>query len=396
MKASVKKLLKKIKEYDPKPNVKRLHDALSRTEIPDRVPFMELFADNEVMAAILGKRLNFFNKKLQSRKQWKERMLSLIEFYEMLGYDYVRADTRDFTATVKQYKIDETLFAAGNVGTRAYRYKTRDVAFELSRGQRTWANEETGIIADWKDFNVFPWEDPETIAGEGNHGLEWVCDHVPSGMGVVSGAGAVLEPVMWMMGIRNFYVSLYRQPDLVDAMFKKVSEINIARFRLATDTSRKIVAFWGSDDWGYKNGPMISPNMLRRWVFPGHKKMAELAHSKGSFYLFHSCGNLKAVMDDIIDDIKVDAKHSFEDAYLSVTEAKKLYGHRIALLGGVDMDVLCRCTPDEVKKYVSNVLKVCKPSGGYCLGSGNTVANYVPLENYLTMIIVGLEEGWYT
>jgi uroporphyrinogen decarboxylase len=78
-----------------------------------------------------------------------------------------------------------------------------------------------------------------------------------------------------------------------------------------------------------------------------------------------------------------------------VTVAKKLYGHRIGLVGGVDMDFLSRRSPDEVKIYVSQVLKTCKPEGGYCLGSGNTVANYVPLENYLTMLLTGLEEGSY-
>jgi uroporphyrinogen decarboxylase len=357
---------------------------------------MELFADNEVMAAVLGKRLNYFGKKMRSRRQWEERTLALMEFHEMLGYDYVRADTQDYEAAVKQSKIDEKLLAAGEVGTRAYRYKTADKAAELNRGERTWANEATGVIADWKDFNSYPWEEPEQIAEEGNAGLEWVCDHVPSGMGVVTGAGAVLEPVMWMMGIKNFYVSLYKQKDLVEAMFRKATEINVARFKLAADTSRKIVAFWGSDDWGYKNGLMISPAMMRRWVFPVHKKMAEMAHSKGSLYVLHSCGDLKVVMDNIINDVKVDAKHSFEDTYLPVTEAKKIYGHRIGLIGGIDMDVFSRCKPKEVQEYVSRVLKACKIGGGYCLGSGNTVANYVPLENFLTMLNVGLNEGWYT
>jgi len=50
----------------------------------------------------------------------------------------------------------------------------------------------------------------------------------------------------------------------------------------------------------------------------------------------------------------------------------------------------------EVREYVDHILEICKPGGGYCLGSGNTVANYVPLENYLTMIDVGLEKGWYS
>ena len=396
MKPATKKLLRRIREQRPEPDAERLERALSRSVMPDRVPSMELFADGEVMSAVLGKPLDYFSRELRSRKEWEERMFSLIEFYETLGYDYVRADTQGYEATVEAYRLEKETLAAGEVGSRAYRYRTKDMAPELSRGERLWANEQTGVIEDWKDFESYRWEDPETIAEEGNEGLEWVCDHVPSGMGVVTGAGTALEPVMWLMGIKNFYVSLYRKPDLVEAMFEKVAELNIARFKLASETSRKILAFWGSDDWGYRNGLMISPAMMRRWVFPVHKKMAEIAHSKGSLYILHSCGDLKAIMDDIIDYIKVDAKHSFEDTYLPVTEAKRLYGRRIGLIGGVDMDVLSRKDAKEVREYVSQILEICKPGGGYCLGSGNTVANYVPLENYLTMIDVGFEEGWYS
>jgi len=396
LKQIAKNLLSRIREHNPKPDLNRLEIALSRSGVPDRVPFMELFADGEVMAAVLGKRVNYFSKELRSRKEWEERMLSLIEFYEILGYDYVRADTQDYEATLKACELAKGTLAPGEVGSRAYRYRTADVAPELSRGEREWANEGTGVIADWMDFKSYRWEDPETVAEEGNAGLEWVCDHVPSGMGVVTGAGAVLEPVMWLMGIKNFYVSLYRQQELVDAMFRKAGEVNIARFKLAANTSRKIVAFWGSDDWGYRDGPMISPAMMRRWVFPVHKRMAEIAHSRGSLYLLHSCGDLRIFMDDIIDYVGVDAKHSFEDTFLPVTEAKKVYGHRIGLIGGVDMDTLTRRSTTEVREYVRHVLKVCKSGGGYCLGSGNTVANYVPLENFLTMLDVGLEEGWHS
>ena len=395
MKPAAQKLLKRIVEQKPEPDSERLQRALSRSGMPDRVPFMELFADGEVMAAVLGKPLNFFGKELRSRREWEDRMLSLIEFYETLGYDYVRADTRDYEATVKAYQESIVQLAPGKVGSRAYMYMTKDAAPELNRGVRTWANEQTGIIGDWDDFKNYNWEDPETIAEEGNAGLEWVCDHVPSGMGVVTGAGTALEPVMWMMGIKNFYLSLYKQPDLVDAMFRKVAELETARFKLAAKTSRKIVAFWGSDDWGYRDGPMISPAMMRKWVFPVHKKMAEIAHSRGSLYILHSCGDLGVIMDDIVDDIKVDAKHSFEDTYLPVTEAKKLYGDRMGLIGGIDMDVLARKSVKDVQQYVSQVLEACMPGGGYCLGSGNTVANYVPLENYLAMLEVGLTKGWY-
>jgi len=152
LKPAVSKLFRRIREQRPEPDAERLERALSRSGIPDRVPFMELFADGEVMSAVLGKPLDYFSRELRSRKEWEERMFSLIEFYETLGYDYVRADTQG---------------------------RTKDMAPELSRGERLWANEQTGVIEDWKDFESYRWEDPETIAEEGNEGLEWVCDHVP-------------------------------------------------------------------------------------------------------------------------------------------------------------------------------------------------------------------------
>ena len=32
-----------------------------------------------------------------------------------------------------------------------------------------------------------------------------------------------------------------------------------------------------------------------------------------------------------------------------------------------------------------NTLEQCQPDGGYCLGTGNSVANYIPVDNYLAM-----------
>ena len=90
-----------------------------------------------------------------------------------------------------------------------------------------------------------------------------------------------------------------------------------------------------------------------------------------------------------IDDIGIDARHSFEDNIEDVVTAHKKYGHRVAHLGGIDMDFICRATESELRERVRYTLGECMPSGGYCLGTGNSVANYIPLENYLAM----LDEG---
>ena len=94
-------------------------------------------------------------------------------------------------------------------------------------------------------------------------------------------------------------------------------------------------------------------------------------------------------MEDLLSEVRIDALHSFEDTIVQVTDMKQQYGNRVALLGGIDVDFLCRATEDQVRARVRGTLDTCLPGGGYCLGTGNSVANYIPLANYLAM----LDEG---
>ena len=98
-------------------------------------------------------------------------------------------------------------------------------------------------------------------------------------------------------------------------------------------------------------------------------------------------------MEDLIEDVRIDAKHSFEEEAMPVRAFKERYGDRVAVLGGVDMDRLCRLPEDELRQYVRDILDVCMPGGRYALGSGNTVTNYVPVENYLIMLQEGFNWG---
>lgn len=59
---------------------------------------------------------------------------------------------------------------------------------------------------------------------------------------------------------------------------------------------------------------------------------------------------------------------------------------RVAILGGIDMHFLATAAPHEIKERVKRTLDACAPGGGYALGSGNTVANYIPVPNYLAML----------
>ena len=47
---------------------------------------------------------------------------------------------------------------------------------------------------------------------------------------------------------------------------------------------------------------------------------------------------------------------------------------------------LFRSNEKEIRKRVRDTLEVCLQDTGYCFGTGNSVANYIPVENYLIMM----------
>jgi uroporphyrinogen decarboxylase len=147
-----------------------------------------------------------------------------------------------------------------------------------------------------------------------------------------------------------------------------------------------MVALWSGDDMGFKTATLISPQHLREYILPWHRRYAEIAHAQGKPYILHSCGNLREIMPDLVEDVRIDAKHSFEDAIQPVEDFHRLWHGQVAAIGGLDVDLLARGTEADVVRRTESILAACAPRGGYAAGSGNTVTNYVPVDNYLAMV----------
>jgi uroporphyrinogen decarboxylase len=147
-----------------------------------------------------------------------------------------------------------------------------------------------------------------------------------------------------------------------------------------------LIAIFPGDDLGFRSATLLSPDALRRFILPWHKRFAATAHEHGIPYFLHSCGNLEAIMGDLIDEVGIDAKHSFENAILPIEEFQSRYGRRVGVLGGVDVDVLARASPDGVRAEVRRIIDICGTRGRFAIGSGNSIPSYIPVENYLSMV----------
>jgi len=340
---------------------------LRRQGAPKRVHHIELFLDPEVQDAIcdafgLLEFLSDSDPAYPLRKQ--------IAIQSFLGYDYIRC-------------------GAENVVLQFHRNQADDTASSLTRQSgRLFMEENRGPITNWEEFERYPWPELNHIT---TRALEWYENNLPDNMCIIAGGGFghFAEHLSWLMGYTTLCSALFEQRDLVRAIYERVLEqdIYVAGMMVQFD---KVKARWGSDDMGFKGGLLFSPADMREFVLPGHKALAKIAHDAGRPYLLHSCGDLELIMNDLIDDVGIDAKHSFEDVIRGgVSAAKSKYGRRLAILGGIDVDFLCRSTEEETRRRVREILECCHPGGGYCLGTGNSVANYIPLRNYLAM----LDEG---
>jgi uroporphyrinogen decarboxylase len=358
----------------PNPDFSRLEKVLRNAGEPDQVPFIELFADAEIMAALVGEpivRDDYRVPETGDRSRMNQALDRIIKYWYHMGYDYV---------TVACPLVFHITW-----------HGAEDTA-SLPKDQRRWVNEQQGVIGTWEDFDHYPWPKPGDVD---HYAMEYVAKHLPDGMKIIfMGPGGQLENMMWLMGMVNLAMNLKDNVDLVAAVAEKVGQMLTGIWNTVAGMDR-VGALWLGDDMGFKTGTLISPDCLRRYVFPWQKKLVEITHAHGLPFLLHSCGNLRGIMEDLIEEVGIDAKHSFEDVIMPVTEAKALYGDRIAILGGVDVNMLCQSTEEEVRAYVRNVLNHCMPGGGYALGTGNSVANYIPLKNYVAMLDEGRQHGVY-
>jgi uroporphyrinogen decarboxylase len=361
------------------PDFDNLRRTLLRQGPPGPVPFIELFADPGMIQMLLGEEMSWnaigrvrgrTETSAEERQAGGEAILNtILRFCYEYGYDYVYGWT-GLNFPRANYQVAEDTAAVEN----------------WAGNRRFWQDESTGPIQSWADLEAYPWPDPERIS---YRGLEYLSEVLPQGMQISVVLGGIFENSSWLMGLQSFSYALYDQPDLIAAICEKVGELTTTAAAHAVTVDNVGMVFLG-DDLGYSSGTLVSPAVLRKYVFPYHKRLVEIAHAADKLMLLHSCGNLDKIMDEIID-LGFNAKHSFEDKIMPVEEVYGRWGDRIAILGGVDMDILAGRTEDEVRRRTREILEGCAADGtGYCLGTGNTAANYVPKENYLAMLDEGL------
>ncbi|MBN2089515.1 hypothetical protein JW964_07870 [candidate division KSB1 bacterium] len=347
----------------PTPNGQEFMDIIIGKSKSPRVPLVEYIVDDVLVKPIITNLLNREWADLTNEREAQKIYLdNQIEFWYRMGYDFVR-------------------FEIG-LNFKENRWESADVIPDSMHG-RSWVDNQQGQITNWEEFENYPWPKIEEMDF---FIMEYLATHLPEGMGFITcHAAGIYEHLAAIMSYEGLSLALYDEPDLVQAVVDKIGGLLYDYYHHLLDLDNLLTIFQG-DDMGFRTATLIAPDDLRKYVFPWLKKLATITHKNGFPFFLHSCGNIEAVINDLIDDVGIDAKHSYEDIIIPVEKFQEKYGNRIGVLGGIDLNILSKESPEKVQQRTRQLIETCGARGRYAIGSGNSVPSYVPLENYLTMI----------
>ncbi|MDR2569526.1 MAG: hypothetical protein LBD23_04405 [Oscillospiraceae bacterium] len=318
---------------------------------PSRPVLFEFFLNPTVYALLAGRKQEDDTKDAYNRL--------IIDAFHAGGYDFATVHGSDFSFPIEQRHFQKTV--------------------SLNDGF---------VITDEKSFDEYKWPDAENFDYSQ---LEKLNSYKQDGMKLmVPGPCGVLENVIALVGYENLCYMLIDEPELAERVFTEVGTRLLKYYQLCVEYD-SVGIIMVNDDWGFNTQTFLSPKDMRHYVFPWHKKIVELAHKYNKPAILHSCGYAGEVMEDIIEDIKFNARHSYEDVIQPVEDSYKQWGTRIGILGGIDIDFLIKSSTEDIHKRSAKMLDLAEEHGSYALGSGNSIPEYIPYEHYRAMTRAALE-----
>ena len=195
----------------------------------------------------------------------------------------------------------------------------------------------------------------------------------------------LFERLFALRGMGEVLEDLYAHENELSRLCEALSEYAVG-----------LVGEWGkteisglflTDDLGSQNALMMSPAMWRRYFKEHYRRVFAEVHRWGKDVWFHSCGNVAAIIPDLIE-VGVDVLDPLQPGPLDLADVARQYGGKVAFSGGIDDQRLETYTPQEVKDMVHQTIDILgRPFGNsYIVAAANSILPSVPLENLEAMI----------
>ena len=197
----------------------------------------------------------------------------------------------------------------------------------------------------------------------------------------------------YLRGMENLMMDFIINPELVQALV----DISIDYYTRMAYCAMEIGAdvFWTSDDYCDNRGPIMGKEIWSRFLLPGLKRMVSFVTGEGYPFVKHCDGNILPLIDEMITAGVNCIDPIDTGSGMQLATIKADYGDRVAIKGGLPIDVLANGTVEEVEQVVRTCLQEGAAGGGYILSSSSDITAAVKPENFLRMLQANKRLGKY-
>ena len=154
--------------------------------------------------------------------------------------------------------------------------------------------------------------------------------------------GGFFGPLRNLVGVQNLCMLFYDDPAYIEEMMDANADFIIAMMGQILDVIEvDAFAFW--EDMAYNHAPLISPDLVRKYMLPRYRRVVEFLRGRGIKYIgLDSDGQIHSLIP-IWMDAGLNFIYPFEvQAGMDVLEVRRRYGRELRIWGGVDKRALAQ------------------------------------------------------
>jgi len=210
---------------------------------------------------------------------------------------------------------------------------------------------------------------------------------------------AIFETAWYMRGFEQFLVDMMTDETFTAKFLNKILELQLAAYdKLLAKAGPYIDGVFVTDDLASQDSLLMSNDLYRRVIAPYQKELFSFIRSKGPEIIYHSCGAVYPLLEDLIETgVKVLHPVQLSAAGMDAKVLKREFGDRIVFWGGGcnSQKTLQFGSVQEVKDEVRSRLELLAPDGGYVFAPEHCIQPGTPPENIVAMFETVKEYGTY-
>ncbi|MBI2842622.1 MAG: hypothetical protein HYX78_04405 [Armatimonadetes bacterium] len=195
----------------------------------------------------------------------------------------------------------------------------------------------------------------------------------------------IFEILRSLRGMENLFMDFHTNEPEVRKLMDAICDFLLEVIRYWAEIGAD--GMFLGDDWGMQTGLMINPRMWQEIFKPYYRKLFGEIHRLGMDIVFHSCGNVMQIVEDLIE-VGVDVLDPIQPMAMNFERLAREYGGRVSFSGGIDLqNLMVFGKPQEVKDEVRRLTEMLgRPFGnGFIIGPANAMTPDIPLDNLMAM-----------